>query len=137
MRYNEGNNISKIRVECAMNRDGNWHSETARGTILFLRHQSPNAATALTQILNIFGAKAAYQASNAVMRLKADVEQMGETNTLDKYESALLEFQEALPLFRRALRWFLIDYGMGVKNRKQAKKLNPADSRSQDDLSIS
>jgi hypothetical protein len=134
--YNKGNNLSSLSgVKCAMNPSRHWHSDAAHSAIVFLRHQSPNAAAALAQILNTYGDRAAYQASIALIQLKTDVEKMGEAKTLEQYESGMLEFQNTLPLLRRALRWFLIDYGMGVKKSRQAQ-LDSASLSAEDELPL-
>ena len=118
-----------------MNASRHWHNEATHSAIVFLRHQSPNAAAALSQILDTYGARASYRAAIALVQLKTDVEKMGEAKTLEQYESGMLEFQTALPLFRRALRWVLIDYAMSVKHSRQAQ-LNSTSFSAQDELPI-
>jgi hypothetical protein len=111
-----------------MNRSQDWYRATAHNAIVLFRQQSPNAAAALSQILDVHGAKAAYQASIVLIQLKSDVETLGKAKTLEQYEGAMLGFETVLPVFRRALRSFLIDYGMGIKKSRPAQAASASPS---------
>jgi hypothetical protein len=97
-----------------MNSDPNWYTHTARLYIRFLRQDSPNAAALLDRLSETDGARAALQASLALMQLKTHLKRTGEAGKLDQYESGLQEFPQSLPRFRQALRWLIIDYAMDL-----------------------
>jgi hypothetical protein len=101
-----------------MNSDHDWYVQTARLHIRFLRQDSPNAAALLDRLFETDGARAALQASSLLLQLQTHLKRTGAAGKLDRYESGMHEFPTAIPLFRRALRWFTIDYSLGLYQKE-------------------
>ena len=110
-----------------MNSDHDWYVQTARRHIRFLRQASPNAAALLDRLFETDGARAALQAASLLLQLQTHLKRTGAAGKLDQYESGMYEFPTAISLFRRALRWFVIDYSLGLYHKERdADEFTPA-----------